>query len=121
MASVRGVGARIFLMVLPVEVEGPVGATNFGVQLFAELPMGNWVMPVLGPTVALPEPYTRERLEAGLQSALQQDDPAGEFRGEFWQHLLKALRDIDVHTDAETLMRLPFRLVIEDDARALLE
>jgi hypothetical protein len=120
MASVRGVGARIFVLI-PPGIEPTVGFTNFGAQLFAELTAGNWVMPVPAATVALPEPYTLERLEAGLQSALQQDDPAGEFRGAFWQHLLTALRDLDIRTDAETLMRLPFRLVLDDDARALIE
>ena len=120
MAAVQSVGARVFLMKTPSGIPES-NVINIGTQLFAELPFGHWVMPVTGPTVGLAPGMTREQFEAVNQLALQQDDPEGKFRGAFWMQLIAALAAVDVNTDPETLMRLPFRYVYDNDVLELLK
>jgi hypothetical protein len=114
MAVIRGVGARIFVV--------PSGESphNFGVQLFADLPSGERVTTDEVTTFgagALPD--TVEDLETVLLASLRHPNLTAEQRDAFWGPLVTALREGGVDTDAETIMRLPFRSEPNDEVRAL--
>ena len=88
--------------------------------MFADLSDGERVAAPEVTTIGSPElPGSFDELANVIRQALSHDGLAARHRGSFWGPLVRTLQDAGVDTDAETLMRLPFRAEPESEVLAL--
>lgn len=123
MASVRSVGARIYVTNFPDEVPIAPGSVHFSYQFFADLEIGRRVMALQSSGLQIPRaavPQTLEELSDMVLKGVRNPSLSAEHRASHWGHLAATLAAVGVQTDSETLMRLPFRLEASDDVLELL-
>jgi hypothetical protein len=117
MARVMSVGGIGTLMETRMGAQPEGASVNIAVALFAKLDQG---VLVIDPnsytlTVAMPldERASAERLEETLWTMFSFGDLPPEHRQSHWQRVVDALAERGISTDPETLMSLPFELVLE--------
>jgi hypothetical protein len=119
--SVGGIGTLLNSSAQP-EDEAP-RAVNVGVVLFAKLDFGRLVFDPLGRTLTMApveSAQSPEELEALLHASLTDGDLSA-YRGtNHWRRVLAALDELGVNTDADTLMQLPFELLLDREASSML-
>ena len=115
-AKVRSTGAVATLL------ESAGDTTNILLYLFAKLDIGALVIGQRATTFAPnTEIMSVEDIGEGLQHMLGYGDLRPDHRRSHWGELVERLAAVDVHTDPETLVRLPFEIVPDASVRALFD
>jgi hypothetical protein len=121
MASVDSIGAAVTVLRFPEMDDQESTHINLYVRLFARLDSGVLVFSadVSGTTASVQRDQLNQ-LEEFVLMALRVDQLPADHRQGQWRGVLDQLATLNINTDPETLIRLPFELLPDAEVRALI-